>query len=65
MTGLSERQEEGFLTPRFTFKKLKQHMMFGNITYVREVKQCVGVIAMTEHRQHAKEVESKATYQEN
>lgn len=47
MTGLSERQEEGFLTPRFTFNKLKQHMTFDNITYVREVKQCVGVIAMT------------------
>lgn len=60
MTGLSERQEEGFLTPRFTFNKPKQHMTFDNITHVREVKQCVGVIAMTEHRQHAKEVEPKA-----
>lgn len=39
-------QEEGFLTPRFTFNQLKQHMTFDNITYVREVKQCVRVIAM-------------------
>lgn len=49
MTGLSERQEEGFLTSRFIFNKLKQHMTFDNITYIREVKQCVRVITMTQN----------------